>query len=148
MSSPNKNSRFVLQKPPRTLSNTGARRKSITGMLKQNYESQVGGRTSSSFRDMQLEVSRIPWPYNILASFFSWLLLAACIACSGTFASISNSRVIDGISKVGKTALKSVQNSPLLWTAAICYILGFSGISWLWWKWQYNYILLRDKIFL
>ena len=85
---------------------------------------------------------------NVLASLFTWLLLAGFIVLPGTFASIRNSQALNRIGKAGKIVVQAVQNLPLLWVAGILCLGGACGISWLWWENYDNYIWLVDRIFL
>jgi len=97
---------------------------------------------------MLVELDQIPWPHNILASFFTWLLLAGFMVLPGTFASISNSKALEDAGRVGKTVLKAVQNVPLLFVAAICCFSAVAGLCYLGWTWRTNYIWLVNRIFL
>ena len=53
---------------------------------------------------MLLDLDNISTIYNLLASLFTWLLLAGYLVLPGAFASIRNSRTLsDGAGKAGKT---------------------------------------------
>ncbi|KAH8758836.1 hypothetical protein BGZ57DRAFT_771051 [Hyaloscypha finlandica] len=96
---------------------------------------------------MKIDVPKILYA-NMLASLFTWLLLAGFIVLPATFASIRNSRALDGMGKAGKAVIGATQNIPLLWIAGICCVCGASGLLWLWWGQSRNYIWLGDRIFL
>jgi hypothetical protein len=85
---------------------------------------------------------------NMLASLFTWLILAGFVVLPVTFASIRNSRALDEIGKAGKTVFGTVQNVPFLWAAGTCLVCGVIGLSWLWCENRSNYIWLIDRIFL
>ena len=96
---------------------------------------------------MKIDVPKILYA-NMLASLFTWLLLAGFIVLPATFASIRNSRALDDMGKAGKVVISAAQNIPLLWVAGICCVCGASGLLWLWWGQSHNYIWLGDRIFL
>lgn len=100
---------------------------------------------------MKIEVPKIYMGIlytNMLASLFTWLLLAGFIVLPVTFASIRNSHALDDIGKAGRVVLRVVQNVPFIWIAGTCFVCGVSGLSWLWWENRKNYIWLIDRIFL
>jgi hypothetical protein len=106
---------------------------------------------SSRYVRMLLQLDRIPGLHNVLASLFTWLLLAGYIVFPGTFTSLRRSNAIKNAANRDKTEqfiLDTVQNVPLLWVAAICCVIGASGISWLWWRWNENFVWLVNRIFL
>jgi hypothetical protein len=96
---------------------------------------------------VKIEVSKIVYA-NMLAGLFAWLLLVSFIVLPATFASIRNSRALDGIGKAGKAVISATQNIPILWVAGSCCVCGASGLLWLWWGQNQNYIWLGDRIFL
>lgn len=105
--------------------------------------------TQSRYVEMLLQLDKIPKLYNLLASAFTWLLLAGYIALPGTFTSISNSRKLaDGAGTAGKLLVRAVQNVPLLVVAALCCAVGAGGMLWLWWSLQGNYVWLISRIIL
>ena len=100
---------------------------------------------------MLLQVYEIPTLYNVLAAAFTWILLAGYLVLPGTFTSLRNSRAVKdvaGKSQAEVAILHTVQNAPLLWVAAFCCVLGTSGMCWLWWMYQENYVWLISRIFL
>jgi hypothetical protein len=100
--------------------------------------------------NMLLDMDNIPRLHNILASFFTWILLAGFVIFPGTFTSIQQ---LDSDPKVqssqtAETILQSVKNVPLLVVAGICCGIGAGGMCWLWWTWRMNYVWLLNRIFL
>ncbi|APA13368.1 hypothetical protein sscle_11g081380 [Sclerotinia sclerotiorum 1980 UF-70] len=103
----------------------------------------------TNYINMLLQLDSIPETYNILAGLFTWLLLAGYMVLPATFTSLQNSRTIASeVSKAGKLVLKTYQNLPLLWIAAIFCAIGASGMSWLWWMWKRNYVWILNRIIL
>lgn len=100
----------------------------------------------SRYALMHLQSGDIPKLHNILASFFTWLLLGGFIAFPSTFTSPRDFKVLE--EGAGKVVLKAVQNVPLIWIAAICCLIGALGMCWLWWCWNKNYEWLVNHIFL
>jgi hypothetical protein len=98
---------------------------------------------------MLLQLDKIPELHNILASFFTWLLLAGYIVLPGTVTSLRNSRTLaDGASKAGKVVVKAVQNLPLLAVAICCCVAGANGMFSLGWVWRVNYVWLVNRLIL
>ncbi|KFY41821.1 hypothetical protein V494_02773 [Pseudogymnoascus sp. VKM F-4513 (FW-928)] len=81
-----------------------------------------------------IEIDKIPTRHNVLAIFFSWLLLGGYMVLPGTFASLHNLEVgKDNTDRVGKV-LRAVNNRPLLIVGgASCFIgvIGISSLSWI-----------------
>ena len=104
---------------------------------------------STRYIDMLLELDEISTIYNLLANLFTWLLLAGYMVLPGAFTSIRNSRTLsDNAGKAGKVVVKAAQNIPLLWIGAFCCMLGASGMFWLGWLWEHNYVWLVNRILL
>lgn len=83
---------------------------------------------------MLLHLDEIPYLYTVLAGLFTWILLAGYIVFPSTFMSLRNSKTIKSAgsnSNTGKKVVDTMQNIPLLWLAAICCIIGVSGMGWL-----------------
>ena len=76
---------------------------------------------------MKIDVPKILYA-NMLASLFTWLLLAGFIVLPATFASIRNSRALDDMGKAGKVVISAAQNIPLLWVAGIYCVYRASGL--------------------
>jgi hypothetical protein len=100
--------------------------------------------------DMLLAMDTIPRLYNILSSFFNWILLAGFIIFPGTFTTISDldSDAAIANSHTASTIIASIKNIPLLVIAGVCSGIGAAGMVWLWWRWRQNYVWLLNKIFL
>lgn len=104
------------------------------------------------YMDMLLGLDEIPRLHNILASFFTWILLAGYVVFPATFTSLNRSKnlaqvAVDG-NEFEKGVLNTVRNAPLVWIATICCILGAGGMAWLWWRWRSNYIWVINRIFM
>lgn len=103
----------------------------------------------SRYVGMLLQLDKIPSFHNFLASAFTRLLLAGFIVSPATFTSRSNAvKNAANRNQMEQAILNTVQNVPLLWVAAICCLIGAFGISWLWWRWNDNFIWLVNKIIL
>jgi hypothetical protein len=78
------------------------------------------------------EANKISEYYNILALFFTWILLAGFIIFPGTFTKFRNnvSSTIE-TGTVGQIAQTVVQNILLIYITVSCCLLGASGICWL-----------------
>ena len=102
------------------------------------------------YMNMLLDMDSIPRLHNILASFFTWILLAGFVIFPGTFTSIQqlDSDPTVQSSQTAQTILQSVKNLPLLVIAGICCGIGAGGMCWFWWTWRMNYVWLLNKIFL
>jgi hypothetical protein len=103
------------------------------------------------YMKMLLQLNEIPSLQNFLAGFFTWIVLAGYMVFPATFTSLRHSKTVKDAAdngKAGQHVVDAVQNVPLLWLAAICCISGTSGMCWLWWKWQENYVWLINRIFL
>jgi hypothetical protein len=136
---------FRLQPPP------PPRTKSVKQETSEENQTSITPNPPISTRyiDMLLDLDNISTIYNLLANLFTWLLLAGYMVLPGAFTSIGNSRVLsDNAGKAGKVVVKAAQNLPLLWVAGICCVLGASGMCWLGWLWQRNYLWLVNRIIL
>ncbi|KAH6667732.1 hypothetical protein B0J14DRAFT_442502, partial [Halenospora varia] len=69
---------------------------------------------------------------NMLVLLFTWLL-AGFVVLPVMFASIRNSRALDGIGRAGKAVFSAVQDAPLLVVAGTGFICGVVALSWLCW---------------
>jgi hypothetical protein len=89
----------------------------------------------------------IPWFDNLLASIFTWLLLAGYVVLPGAFTTIRKSRfLLEEAGAAGKTAVKATQTLPILIIAPVICFFGVAGMCWLGWRWKSNYIWLLTKI--
>ncbi|MCJ1384488.1 hypothetical protein MMC17_007605 [Xylographa soralifera] len=106
--------------------------------------------THTRYMEMLLDLDKIPRLHNIYASFFTWLLLAGYVVFPATFTTVNKSNKITQAAQteLERQILSEVRNAPLLYIAAVCCIVGSSGMIWLWWKWRSNYIWMINRIFL
>jgi len=105
------------------------------------------------YMEMLLHLDRIPSLHNVLASLFTWILLAGFLVVPGTFTSFKNSDVFknadeDDSNKIAHAIVHSIANIGLLWLAGTFCLIGGLGCFWLWWRWRANYVWLINKIFL
>jgi len=94
-----------------------------------------------------LEADSVKLRYNVLASLYSWLLLAGFIVFPGTFTSLNKATAFRE-TEPGILIQKAVHKMPLFWVALVCYMIGAVGLLWLWWNLKHNYIWLVTKLFL
>ena len=108
-------------------------------------------RTTAQTRyiDMLLGLDNISKVHNILASFFTWILLAGYIVFPATFNKL-NDKDLDAKADnaLEAHALSTVRNVPLLYVAAFACGIGVLGCMWLWWKHRKNYVWVINRIFL
>ncbi|KAH7417506.1 hypothetical protein BKA64DRAFT_658064 [Cadophora sp. MPI-SDFR-AT-0126] len=78
---------------------------------------------------------------------FTWLL-AGLVILLVMFASIRNSRALDGIGRAGKVVFSALQDSPLLVVAGTGFICGVVGLYWHCWRNTSKYVWLTDCAFL
>lgn len=101
------------------------------------------------YMEMLLGLDTIPRIHNLLASFFTWILLAGFLVFPGTFTSLQN---YESSNKSGPAIehkiLHTVANVPLLWVAGACVIIGALGMVGLWFRWRRNYVWLINRIFM
>ena len=101
------------------------------------------------YMDMLLGLDTIPRVHNLLASFFTWLLLAGFLVFPGTFTSLQQyeSKNNSGPA-LEHQILHTVANAPLLWVAGACCLIGTVGMIGLWIRWRRNYVWLINRIFM
>ncbi|KDR70238.1 hypothetical protein GALMADRAFT_76439 [Galerina marginata CBS 339.88] len=104
----------------------------------------------TQYVNMLLALDDIPALYNLLAGFFTWILLAGFILFPGTFTSLQNvSAGTPGLpAQVEQQLINAVTHLPLFIVAWVCTGIGVFGMIWLWWRWRKNYIWALNKIFL
>lgn len=101
------------------------------------------------YMTMLLHLDEIPRLHNILASFFTWILLAGFVIFPGTFTSLQSGKFDDKAkTESAQSILRSVKHVPLLVVAATACVIGAAGMVWLWWRWRRNYVWLVNRIFL
>lgn len=105
------------------------------------------------YMEMLLHLDKIPRLDNILASAFTWILLAGFLVVPGTFTTFKTSQVFKDASNADKNGVErdivhSIANIGLLWVSGFLALVGAVGCFWLWFKWRRNYVWLINKIFL
>ncbi|KAI0066862.1 hypothetical protein BV25DRAFT_1795995 [Artomyces pyxidatus] len=99
----------------------------------------------SEYMNMLLALDAVPQLHNLLASFFTWILLAGFVVLPGTFSTLKQIQTTAGAASL---VLHAVQHVSLFVIAYVCCAIGAGGMSWLWWRWRGNYIWLLNRIFL
>lgn len=102
---------------------------------------------------MLLHLDQIPRIHNILASLFTWILLAGFLVIPGTFTTFKNSDAFkhaneDDSSEVAHAILSTIRNVGLVYVSAAFCSVGAVGCLWLWFRWRKNYVWLLNRIFL
>ncbi|KAJ9130187.1 hypothetical protein NKR23_g12311 [Pleurostoma richardsiae] len=101
----------------------------------------------SRYDEMLLENDKnVPHLESVAAKLCSWLLLAGYLVFPSTFASLSESHALSGAGKAGTYVSNTVKNVPCLYVASFCCGIAATGLAWLWWKWNRNYICLVNRI--
>jgi hypothetical protein len=81
------------------------------------------------YMDMLLSLDTIPRLHNILASFFTWILLAGFLVFPGTFTSIASLGNDPNIhSQTAANILRGVKHVQLLVVAGVCSGIGAGGM--------------------
>jgi hypothetical protein len=91
----------------------------------------------------------IPQRDNILVYVSTWLQLASWVFFPNTFTHPSQAvkNATNNIT-IAAAIYDSVQSVPLVVFATIFCVIGTSGVVWLWWKWNSNFVWLTRHIFL
>ncbi|KAF9228239.1 hypothetical protein BS17DRAFT_679937, partial [Gyrodon lividus] len=97
----------------------------------------------TEYVNMLLALDDIPAYWNILAAFFSWILLAGFVLFPGTFAAWGRSS-----SGTLEKVASYVQQVPLYIIAWVCTGIGAAGMVGLWYKWHKNYVWIVNRIFI
>ncbi|KAK7052271.1 hypothetical protein R3P38DRAFT_3306060 [Favolaschia claudopus] len=97
---------------------------------------------NTRYMNMLLALDGIPRVYNMLAAFFTWILLAGFVLLPGTFTNLQNA----GSTENEKAFVDAIQRVPLFVIAFVCSGIGVLGMLWLWWRWSRNYIWLNNRI--
>ncbi|KAJ7176699.1 hypothetical protein C8R46DRAFT_1174264 [Mycena filopes] len=100
---------------------------------------------NTRYMNMLLALDGIPRLHNMLAAFFTWILLAGFVLLPGTFSSLAGTNV-DNANE--RAFIHAIQHVPLFVIAFVCSGIGVLGMLWLWWRWSQNYIWLNNRIFL
>lgn len=144
----------INKNPRRSASSPALRDRTRRLFLHQDHSSGSRSESSStrsgarlimiaSWMKVKAEVSK-PLYANMLVP---WLL-AGLVILPVMFASIRNSRALDGIGRAGKAVFSAVQDSPLLVVAGTGFICSVVGLYWYYWGHTGKYICLTDCAFL
>jgi hypothetical protein len=96
---------------------------------------------------MLLSLDKISRLANILASLFSWILLAGFIIFPATFTH-SPSSSIELRSQGENNLLLSIPHFRLVMAATGCCAVGYLGNLWMALHWRHNYVWLLNKLYL
>ncbi|EXJ80742.1 hypothetical protein A1O3_07026 [Capronia epimyces CBS 606.96] len=107
----------------------------------------------TKYMEMLLHLDDISSTYNLLASLFTWVILAGFLVVPGTFTTFKRTQAFqdlndDDSNEVAHTIVHTVANIGLLWLSGAFCVLGGLGCLWLWFRWRQNYIWLINRIFL
>ncbi|KAJ7253456.1 hypothetical protein C8J57DRAFT_1076667, partial [Mycena rebaudengoi] len=102
----------------------------------------TAGSHQTKYVNMLLALDRIPPLYNILAGFFTWILLAGFVLFPGTFANLKD----NPSGQLGGLAADVIQHLSLYVVAWVCTGIGAAGMLWLWYRWQNNYVWVLNRI--
>ena len=102
---------------------------------------------------MLLHLDEIPQLHNILASLFTWIILAGFVVLPGTFTTFKKSKDFQDADSNDSNAITyaivhSIANIGLLWLAGGFCLFGVLGCLGLWFRWRENYVWLINRIFL
>jgi hypothetical protein len=105
------------------------------------------------YMEMLLHLDKIPRLHNILASAFTWILLASFLVVPGTFTTFKTSQAFKDADNADKSGVAydivhSIANIGLLWVSGFLALVGSVGCFYLWFRWRKNYVWLINKIFL
>ncbi|KAF2648247.1 hypothetical protein K491DRAFT_722744 [Lophiostoma macrostomum CBS 122681] len=101
------------------------------------------------YSDMLFDANNsIPMWYSILASGFTWIVLAGWIVFPATFNKWQDDKGSDheAQNELERKVLGTVRNLPLLYIATFACFIGVAGCVWLWYKRRKNYIWVIGKI--
>lgn len=105
------------------------------------------------YMEMLLHLDQIPRLHNILASLFTWILLAGFLIVPGTFTTFKKSDAYQNANEseeneIAHAIISSIDNIGLLWVSGAFCLIGALGCLFLWYKWRRNYVWLLNRIFL
>ncbi|ETI22614.1 hypothetical protein G647_06690 [Cladophialophora carrionii CBS 160.54] len=105
------------------------------------------------YMEMLLHLDEIPRFYNILASLFTWIILAGFLVVPGTFTTFKESEAFQDADnndddEVTHAIVHSIANIGLLWLSGAFCIVGALGCLALWFRWRENYVWLINRVFL
>ncbi|KAJ7447066.1 hypothetical protein B0H11DRAFT_1745107 [Mycena galericulata] len=102
----------------------------------------------TKYVNMLLALDGIPPLYNILANFFTWILLAGFVLFPGTFTNLQENNDLGGVGAAAVNVIKHIEKASRYVIAWVCTGIGAAGMGWLWYRWQANYIWLVNRIFM
>lgn len=105
------------------------------------------------YMEMLLHLDKIPRLHNILASAFTWILLASFLVVPGTYTKVKTSQAFKDAnnsneSSVASDIVHSIANIGLLWVSGFLALVGATGCFYMWFRWRQNYVWLINRIFL
>lgn len=105
------------------------------------------------YMEMLLHLDKIPRLHNIMASVFTWIMLAGFLVIPGTYTEIHTSQTFKNAdnpnnSGVAHDIVHSIANIGLLWVSGFLALVGTLGCFYLWFRWRQNYVWLINRIFL
>ncbi|KAL4862015.1 hypothetical protein BDV12DRAFT_179391 [Aspergillus spectabilis] len=121
------------------------------GKSREDLRNQAQTIKPTAYIRMLLDMEKIPMIDNILAVFFSKILLAGYLVFPSTFTSLQSSESFrDAATKsdIAQTAYSAIQNTPLLGVAGFLCAIGLFGSGWLCYRWRTNFVWLSRKIFM
>lgn len=92
---------------------------------------------------MVLDAYEVPLPYNLVAAFSTWILLAGYVVLPETFKSLDWPMLQDHI-----LPLRSQQSAAIISIASVCCATGLLGICYLWLRFRHNYVWLIGSLIL
>ncbi|KAJ7153650.1 hypothetical protein C8R46DRAFT_898023 [Mycena filopes] len=99
----------------------------------------------TKYVSMLLAIDDISAVNNLLASFFTWILLAGFVLFPGTFTNLQQKTDLNAVES---TAVNVIKHLSLYVVAWVCTSVGAAGMLWLWYRWQANYIWLVNRVFM
>lgn len=120
--------------------------RSMSSMIQDKTIEPQPKSTDKSYDDLRMESYNSSTGCKILASFFTWILLAGFVVFPGTFASLREATASDtGLTdKIIRTAIPNVK---LLTLAVFCCVAGIAGMCFLWKMKFRNYDWLASHLF-
>ncbi|EXJ58410.1 hypothetical protein A1O7_05835 [Cladophialophora yegresii CBS 114405] len=105
------------------------------------------------YMEMLLHLDEIPRFHNILASLFSWIILAGFLVVPGTFTTFKQSEAFQDADnndddEITHAIIRSIANIGLLWVAGAFCTVGALGCLALVFRWRENYVWLINRVFL
>ncbi|KAJ7755558.1 hypothetical protein B0H16DRAFT_1315607 [Mycena metata] len=98
----------------------------------------------TKYVSMLLAIDDISQINNLLASFFTWILLAGFVLFPGTFTNLQQQTNLNAVENLGLDVIKHLSLYVIAW---VCTGIGAAGMLWLWYRWQANYVWLMNHIF-